>query len=69
MRHFDEKDIINSIMEDSQEDIEVGSETGIEQKDSPLKADDLKSNFDWLASIGNIFKNVADMIRLIIKWR
>jgi hypothetical protein len=56
-------------MEDYREDIEVGSETGIEQKDSPLKADDLKSNFDWLASIGNIFKNVADMIRLIIKWR
>jgi len=69
MRPLAKNDMINSIMENRQEDIEVGSETGIEQKDSPLKADDLKSDFDWLASIGNIFKNVVDMIRLLIKWR
>tara|TARA_R100001244_G_scaffold38734_3_gene35051 strand:+ start:208 stop:369 length:162 start_codon:yes stop_codon:yes gene_type:complete len=51
------------------EDIEVGSETGIEQEDLPLVANNLKSDFDWLASIKNIFKNLVDIIRILIKWR
>lgn len=49
--------------------VEVGSETGIEQEDSPEVTDDLKSDFDWLASIKNIFKNLVDIIRILIKWR
>mgnify|MGYP003628070289 FL=1 len=48
---------------------EVGSETGIEQEELPLSADNFKSEFDWLASIRNIFKNLVDIIRLLIKWR
>ena len=48
---------------------EVGSETGIEQEELPLPADNFKSEFDWLASIKNIFKNLVDIIRLLIKWR
>ena len=48
---------------------EVGSETGIEQEDSPFTADNFKSEFDWLASIRNIFRNLVDIIRLLIKWR
>lgn len=51
------------------EDIEVGSETGIEQEDLPLVANNLKSDFDWLASIKNIFKNLVDIIKILIKWR
>jgi len=49
--------------------VEVGSETGIEEEDSPLVANNLKSDFDWLASIKNIFKNLVDIIRILIKWR
>ena len=48
---------------------EVGSETGIEQEELPLPADNFKSEFDWLASIKSIFKNLVDIIRLLIKWR
>jgi len=48
---------------------EVGSETGIEQEDLPFTADNFKSEFDWLASIRNIFRNLVDIIRLLIKWR
>jgi len=49
--------------------VEVGSETGIEDEDLPLVANNLKSDFDWLASIKNIFKNLVDIIRILIKWR
>jgi len=48
---------------------EVGSETGIEQEELPLVADNFKSEFDWLASIKNIFSNLVDIMRLLIKWR
>ena len=48
---------------------EVGSETGIEQEELPLPADNFKSEFDWLASFKSIFKNLVDIIRLLIKWR
>ena len=48
---------------------EVGSETGIEQEELPLVTDNFKSEFDWLASIKNIFSNLVDIIRLLIKWR
>jgi len=50
-------------------DVEVGSETGIEQKELPFVPDDLKSDFDWLASFKSIFKNLVDIIRMLIKWR
>ena len=49
--------------------VEVGSETGIEDEDLPLVANNLKSDFDWLASIKNVFKNLMDIIRILIKWR
>jgi hypothetical protein len=48
---------------------EVGSETGIEQEDLPLSAEIEKVKFDWLASFKSIFKNLVDIIRLLIKWR
>ena len=32
-------------------EIEVGSETGIEQKDSPLQVSRKSDKFDWLASM------------------
>ena len=49
--------------------IEVGSETGIEQEEELPLADNFKSEFDWLASIKNIFKNLVDIMRILIKWR
>ena len=50
-------------------DWEVGSETGIEQEELPLSAENFKSEFDWLASFRSIFKNLVDIIRILIKWR
>jgi len=47
----------------------VGSETGIEQKDSPYKVVNKKSNFDWLASIKNIINNLVEMLKIVSKWR
>jgi hypothetical protein len=55
--------------EDVVGDWEVGSETGIEQKELPLTAEVEKVEFDWLASFESIFKNLVDIIRLLIKWR
>ena len=49
-------------------DIEVGSETGIEQA-SPSRMVNRKSAFDWLASIKNIFINLVDIVKLLIRWR
>lgn len=48
---------------------EVGSETGIEQEELPLPADNFKSEFDWLASFKSILKNLVDIVSLLIKWR
>ena len=48
---------------------EVGSETGIEQEELPLSAENFKSEFDWLASFKSIFKNLVDIVSLLIKWR
>jgi len=50
-------------------DIGVGSETGIEQKDSPYKVVNKKSNFDWLASIKNIINKLVEMLKIVSKWR
>tara|TARA_R100000773_G_C4207738_1_gene108125 strand:- start:1166 stop:1333 length:168 start_codon:yes stop_codon:yes gene_type:complete len=55
-------------MLDSQEKIEVGSETGIEQ-DLPSKAKENKSEFDWLASIKRIFINLVDIVKAITRWQ
>ena len=49
--------------------IEVGSETGIEQKDSSYKVEVEKNNFDWLASIKNITNNLVEILKIISKWR
>jgi len=47
---------------------EIGSETGIEEDYQP-RGIKVGSDFDWLASIRNIFINLSDMIRIILKWR
>ena len=48
---------------------EIGSETGIEREELPLPADNLKSEFDWLASFKSILENLVDIVRIILKWR
>ena len=50
-------------------DMGVGSETGIEQKDSSYKVVVEKYKFDWLASIKNIFNNLVEILKIISKWR
>ena len=54
-------------MPESFEDIEVGSETGIEQE-SPSK-NNIKSDFNWLARIKNIVNNIVDIVKILIRWR
>ena len=54
-------------MNDKPDKIEVGSETGIEQ-DLPFDSN-IKSEFDWLASIKRTFKNIVDIVKILIKWR
>ena len=49
-------------------EIEVGSETGIEQKDSPLTVD-RKSEVSVGTRINNIFINLWDVFKILIKWR
>ena len=55
------------MMNDKSEKIEVGSETGIEQ-DLPFD-NNIKSDFNWLARIKNIFNNIVDIVKILIKWR
>lgn len=54
-------------MNNDPQKIEVGSETGIEQ-DLPLDSNK-KSDFNWLARIKNIFNNIVDIVKILIKWR
>ncbi len=50
-------------------EIEVGSETGIEQKDSPLQVSRKSNKFDWLASMKKITLNLWDIFKILVKWR
>ena len=50
-------------------EIEVGSETGIEQKDSPLQVSRKSDRFNWLASIKKITNNLWDIFKILVKWR
>mgnify|MGYP003131973057 FL=1 len=54
-------------MNDKPDKIEVGSETGIEQ-DLPFDSN-IKSEFDWLASIKRTLKNIVDIVKILTKWR
>ena len=47
---------------------EVGSETGIEQEDSPLVVD-RKSEISVGTMINNIFINLWDIIKILLRWR
>ena len=49
-------------------EIEVGSETGIEQKNSPLQADE-KVDKSVGKQIRNIFINLWDIVKIVSKWR
>lgn len=55
------------MMNNEPEKIEVGSETGIEQ-DLPFD-NNIKSDFNWLARIKNIFNNIVDIVKILTKWR
>ena len=55
------------MMNDKPDKIEVGSETGIEQ-DLPFDSN-IKSEFDWLASIKRTLKNIVDIVKILTKWR
>ena len=48
--------------------IEVGSETGIEQKNSPLQADE-KVDKSVGKQIEKIFINLWDILKILVKWR
>ena len=48
--------------------IEVGSETGIEQKNSPLQADE-KVDKSVGKQIEKIFINLWDNLKILVKWR
>ena len=48
--------------------IEVGSETGIEQKNSPLQADG-KVDKSVGKQIEKIFINLWDILKILVKWR
>ena len=50
-------------------EIEVGSETGIEQKYSPLQVSRKSNKFDWLASMKKITLNLWDIFKILVKWR
>ena len=49
-------------------EIEVGSETGIEQKNSPLQADE-KVDKSVGTQIEKIFINLWDILKILVKWR
>ena len=49
-------------------EIEVGSETGIEQKNSPLQADE-KVDKSVGKQIEKIFINLWDILKILVKWR
>ena len=49
-------------------EIEVGSETGIEQKNSPLQADE-KVDKSVGKQIEKIFINLWDILKISVKWR
>ena len=49
-------------------EIEVGSETGIEQKNSPLQADE-KVDKSVGKQIDKIFINLWDILKILVKWR
>tara|TARA_R100001594_G_scaffold46628_1_gene79698 strand:+ start:3756 stop:3938 length:183 start_codon:yes stop_codon:yes gene_type:complete len=52
----------------------IGSETGIEAEKGYASEDYIDNRisdkkFDWLARIRNIFINLWDIIKIVIKWR
>ena len=49
-------------------EIELGSETGIEQKNSPLQADE-KVDKSVGKQIEKIFINLWDILKILVKWR
>ena len=49
-------------------EIEVGSETGIEQKHSPLQADE-KVDKSVGKQIEKIFINLWDILKILVNWR
>ena len=52
----------------------IGSETGIEAEKGYAPEDYVDNRisdkkFDWLARIRNIFINLWDIIKIVVKWR
>lgn len=53
-------------------DNNLGSETGIEAEKGYApeeRYNKRKNDFDWLASIRNIFNNIVEIVKMLFKWR